>query len=304
MSLLSSGLSTRETISGISGSISLASWILLLVPQLIENFRNGNAEGISTAFLLTWLIGDIANLVGSIWANLLPTVIALALYYCFADFVLLSQVLYYNQQSRRRNAMEIESQYFHEQRNNVDTTAPSDPTQPLLPRRGSTGTQSITYRRQSASRRRDSLSALIEKKPSTRTMITRNLLAISGTCLAGILGWFIAWKIGAWKAQDGTPGNASPDIGAEILGYISAVLYLGHTPTILGLSMLFFMLSLLGNFSYGAGILFHSTERDYVIANLAWLIGSLGTMAEDGIIFCQFLIYRSEGEEDKDSAIV
>jgi len=34
------------------------------VPQLIENFRNGNAEGISTAFLLTWLVGDIANLVG------------------------------------------------------------------------------------------------------------------------------------------------------------------------------------------------------------------------------------------------
>ncbi|KAF8459130.1 PQ loop repeat-domain-containing protein [Terfezia claveryi] len=321
MSLLSSNLSTREIISGISGSISLASWILLLVPQLIENFRNGNAEGISTTFLLTWLVGDIANLVGSIWANLLPTVIALALYYCFADFVLLSQVLYYNQQSRRRNAMEIQRQYSHEQRNHVDTTAPSDPTQPLLPNRESTGTQSITYRRQSASRRRDSLSALIEKKPSTRTMITRNLLAISGTCLAGILGWFIAWKTGAWKVRDGTPGNAPPDIGAEILGYISAVLYLsaripqiiqnhrkksceGHTLTIFRAIDTFFMLSLLGNFSYGAGILFHSTEGDYVMANLAWLIGSLGTMAEDAIIFYQFSIYRTEGEEDKDSAIV
>jgi len=161
---------------------------------------------------------------GSIWANLLPTVIALALYYCFADFVLLSQVFYYNQQSRRRNAMGTER---HEQRHHVDTAVPSDLTQPLLPRRESTSTQSIIYRRQSASRRRDSLSALIEKKPSTRTVVTRNMLAISGTCLAGTLGWFIAWKTGAWKARDGAPGNAPPETGAEILGYISAALYLG-----------------------------------------------------------------------------
>lgn len=35
-------------------------------------------------------------------------------------------------------------------------------------------------------------------------------------------------------------------------------------------------------------ILFHSVERQYVITNLPWLIGSLGTMVEDAIIFVQF----------------
>lgn len=35
-------------------------------------------------------------------------------------------------------------------------------------------------------------------------------------------------------------------------------------------------------------ILFHSTERRYFLTNLPWLIGSLGTMAEDAIIFVQF----------------
>lgn len=34
------------------------------LPQLIENVRNENAEGISTAFLLIWLAGDITNLIG------------------------------------------------------------------------------------------------------------------------------------------------------------------------------------------------------------------------------------------------
>lgn len=60
----------------------------------------------------------------------------------------------------------------------------------------------------------------------------------------------------------------------------------------------------MGNATYGAGvrtdllfrkdpadnsqILFHSIEKDYFLTNLPWLIGSLGTMAEDAIIFAQF----------------
>lgn len=70
---------------------------------------------------------------------------------------------------------------------------------------------------------------------------------------------------------------------------------------LLGLSLLFFILSVLGNATYGAGILFHSTERDYFLTNLPWLIGSLGTMVEDAIIFVQFHIYSAPGG---DSAVV
>jgi hypothetical protein len=35
----------------------------------------------------------------------------------------------------------------------------------------------------------------------------------------------------------------------------------------------------------------YSQERDYFIRALPWLLGSLGTMVEDGIIFVQFRIY-------------
>tara|TARA_R110002060_G_scaffold36667_2_gene47655 strand:- start:330 stop:608 length:279 start_codon:yes stop_codon:yes gene_type:complete len=58
-----------------------------------------------------------------------------------------------------------------------------------------------------------------------------------------------------------------------------------------GLALLFFMLSLMGNLTYGAGILAHSLEKEYIWTNLPWLIGSLGTMAEDAIIFVQFRMY-------------
>jgi hypothetical protein len=47
----------------------------------------------------------------------------------------------------------------------------------------------------------------------------------------------------------------------------------------------------MGNATYGAGILFHSQKKEYLLTNLPWLIGSLGTMIEDGIIFVQFRMY-------------
>ena len=48
-------------------------------------------------------------------------------------------------------------------------------------------------------------------------------------------------------------------------------------------------------------ILFHSLEREYIIKNLPWLIGSLGTVAEDIMIFVQFKLYvdgKRRGSDD------
>jgi hypothetical protein len=60
----------------------------------------------------------------------------------------------------------------------------------------------------------------------------------------------------------------------------------------------------MGNATYGAGILFHSLEREYLIINTPWLIGSLGTMIEDVIIFVQFRIYSTKKSPASTSAIV
>lgn len=70
-----------------------------------------------------------------------------------------------------------------------------------------------------------------------------------------------------------------------------------------GLALLFFVLSLMGNITYGLGILFHSLERQYVLNNLPWLIGSIGTMFEDAVIFAQFRMYAKK-EEERDGAAV
>lgn len=54
----------NEAVSGVFGSISLTAWICLLLPQLITNYKTKSAEGLSMAFLIVWLLGDIANLLG------------------------------------------------------------------------------------------------------------------------------------------------------------------------------------------------------------------------------------------------
>ncbi|KAI9893324.1 MAG: hypothetical protein M1814_000454 [Vezdaea aestivalis] len=309
-------LTLREAFSGIFGSISLAAWIFLLIPQLVENYKLGSAEGISTVFLLVWLVGDLSNLIGAVWAGLVPTVIALAIYFCIADFVLLSQCFYYNHiKKSERDARDSA----------VDSQSIDDSERPLLDRRNSEiiGLPGSRRRSSAASRkRRDSYGSLIrpdhdeiatgEEQSALKTWLT-NTFSVLIIIAAGTLGWVFAWRSGAWSPVStkggGSHSDGSAPLGAEIFGYLSSVCYLGaRIPQIIknfqngscsGLSLLFFILSIIGNLTYGAGILFHSTTRPYVVTNLPWLLGSLGTVFEDILIFVQFRIYRdSENKEN------
>lgn len=328
-------LTWNEALSGIFGSISLASWIFLLVPQLIENYQQGSADGISFTFLLIWAAGDVLNLAGALWAGLVPTVIALAVYFCFADGILILQCAYYNAMNRRKeskleteaiNGAPTEEQPLLQ---NGHATAPKSPAHRKktsltdgdnigLPgsHRRSSSNASASLRRPSHPERQDSLTAILEEPTRTHAWL-KNTVSILAIVAAGTAGWAIAWKTGAWQptpvgGHEEGAGQGTP-LGAEVLGYGSAVLYLGaRIPQIIknqrersceGLSLLFFLLSLLGNATYGAGILFHSVEREYFLTNLPWLIGSLGTMAEDAIIFIQFSMFgeKKEGAEDSEA---
>ncbi|KAL2240269.1 UNVERIFIED_CONTAM: Seven transmembrane protein 1 [Sesamum indicum] len=46
------------------GLVSLVCWGVAEIPQIITNFRTKSGHGISLLFLLTWIAGDIFNLVG------------------------------------------------------------------------------------------------------------------------------------------------------------------------------------------------------------------------------------------------
>ena len=160
--------------------------------------------------------------IGAIWAGLVPTVVVVAVYFCLADFVLISQCLYYNKfnANRARHAsmasIESEQSPLLSRRRSSDTFAP-----PNSRRRRSTGL--------SVSQRRDSATKFFEE-PGETNLWVKNTVSILGTIAAGAAGWAIAWQSGVWKptpAQDGDVSGAQMAVGAQVLGYISAVCYLG-----------------------------------------------------------------------------
>ena len=107
---------SAATISGITGSISIACWLVVFSPQIIENFRRQSGESLSLSFLVIWLAGDVFNVLGAILQHVLPTMIILALY-CIsrglrnfadvldtlADIILIAQVLYYRKYPYHRH---------------------------------------------------------------------------------------------------------------------------------------------------------------------------------------------------------
>ncbi|KAI9883611.1 MAG: hypothetical protein M1823_004626 [Watsoniomyces obsoletus] len=313
----SASLPAHEALSGVFGSISLAAWIFLLVPQLLENYKLGSADGVSLAFIGVWFIGDVANLLGAVGAGLVPTVIALAIYFCSADLILLSQCLYYHYINAKARERVVLARTVEDDED--------DSEQPLLSRTtsnslGLPGSRRHSSTNPSHSDRRgshvgdDPLVGILGHKQSRRRVALRNTLSVVLICTAGVAGWLLAWQLGAWTPA-GQQGNSSDSdinnsVGPQILGYFSALCYLGaRIPQIIknyqdqsceGLSLLFFILSLFGNVTYGLGILCHSLDREYLIVNTPWLIGSFGTIIEDVAIFVQFRLYR---KNDNDTAI-
>ncbi|KAI4381684.1 hypothetical protein MLD38_007738 [Melastoma candidum] len=79
------------------GLISLVCWGVAEVPQIVTNFRTKSSHGVSLAFLLTWVAGDVFNLVGCLLEPAtLPTQYYTALLYTTSTVVLVLQSVYYD----------------------------------------------------------------------------------------------------------------------------------------------------------------------------------------------------------------
>jgi hypothetical protein len=112
--------------------------------------------------------------------------------------------------------------------------------EPLLARQRSADTIGLpgSHRRRSSARsashnselRRDSLSKILEEADeSTGKGWLYNSLSVLFVIIVGSGGWAIAWKSGVWTPtpEDVVTPDKEVAFGAEVLGYLSAVAYLG-----------------------------------------------------------------------------
>ncbi|KAI9281919.1 PQ loop repeat-domain-containing protein [Sporodiniella umbellata] len=84
-----------QVFSFLFGYLSIFCWLCAMLPQILENYTQKSAEGLSLYLLYFWLAGDIANVTSCFLNHQLPFQIYLSAYYCITDFVLLFQYFYY-----------------------------------------------------------------------------------------------------------------------------------------------------------------------------------------------------------------
>ena len=129
---------------------------------------------------------------GSVYGRLLPTVLAIAAYFCLADVLLIGQCLYYRWLKPRRG----EHLGLASASDNAD--------QPLLHRKDS-DIGLPRSRRQSpaseATRNLDFAGATLpafQKDERNSKNWVWSIISILSVSLVGAIGWTLAWKAGFW----------------------------------------------------------------------------------------------------------
>ncbi|PNS21210.1 hypothetical protein CAC42_3548 [Sphaceloma murrayae] len=169
-------------------------------------------------------------------------------------------------------------------------------------------------------------------RPQTRPLwkaIAFNLTAVLVVVAAGVGGYYLSPS-----STDQDHGHDYSDqdeiltfsTWGQIFGYLCAVLYLGsRVPQLLlnyrrksteGLNALFFLFACIGNLTYVFSIFaFEPACKGgkrgckpgeasniygrYILVNLSWLLGSLGTLFLDMGVFAQFFVYRKSEQDER-----
>ncbi|KAF3968732.1 hypothetical protein CMV_007422 [Castanea mollissima] len=117
------------------GLISLVCWGVAEIPQIITNFQTKTGHGVSLAFLLTWVVGDIFNLVGCLLEPAtLPTQYYTALLYTVSTLVLVFQCVYYDYIRRWSKYRQINSKHEAEDKKKPLRPDKSDDSSIPIPR--------------------------------------------------------------------------------------------------------------------------------------------------------------------------
>ena len=127
---------------------------------------------------------------GAVYGRLLPTVLAIAAYFCLADAILIGQCLYYKWLKPRPN------EYWG------SASASDDADQPLLHRKDiNIGLPGSRCRSSASQANLDiasaTLPALKEDERNSKRWVW-NVISILSVSLVGVVGWTLAWKAGFW----------------------------------------------------------------------------------------------------------
>ncbi|GAA5805115.1 hypothetical protein HPULCUR_010628 [Helicostylum pulchrum] len=310
---------TQATISLLLGYFSILFWLNAQLPQLVENYKLGSAEGLSLNFLSIWLAGDTANLIGALLTHQLPFQLYLGFYFVSIDICLLCQWMYYNKFNATREYLIIPTsdtlqQQQQEPSNRLLFQHPAH--SPLNIHHSNTTLihDELTPFSSSASPSKwytldNEIVVINGQKKQQQTTRFMGLLLFTSTLFLNSNGHSLT-TMSATSSSNDSFFELSQDniiwIGRVFAWACTTLYLLSRIPQLLknrrrqsveGLSASLFIFAVCGNLTYSTSILTHPGQTlDSLLEALPYLIGSAGTLVFDFSIFCQFLWYKKQDQ--------
>lgn len=271
------------TSTEIFGLLSVCSWLCAQIPQCYKNYRLKTIEGLSLEFIISWLIGDLLNVVGCIFSNQLRFQLILSIWFVFVDIILTNQYISYKDTQDERGRP-VTRMLTHRQ--TVSLSINRVATRPPLTNQRAKRSQTHSVQRTEGS--------------TSRSRSIASLLILTMT-------------LGVSAAPTITPLQDNSDISATVgklsswacvTFYLSSrmpqIYYNYQRKSVEGLSVYLFIFALLGNSFYTLSIItspqLHQSRPlavEYLMKSLPFLIGSFGTILFDIIIISQVIIYKN-----------
>ncbi|EOX91202.1 PQ-loop repeat family protein / transmembrane family protein isoform 9 [Theobroma cacao] len=281
----------KDDFSFAFGLVSLVCWGVAEIPQIITNFKTKSSHGVSLLFLLTWVAGDVFNLVGCL---LEPATL-----YTTSTLVLVLQTIYYDNVYRWWKCRRIKTDNMVEDEKKplkpgkADSGIPIPKPSPKANPRGESGTQPRPIPRAAAS--------------------YGTFLAASVNLPLGSKAWMEA-RTGFTSRRLLQEQSMEHSAFGQWLGWLMAAIYMGgripqiwlniKRGTVEGLNPLMFIFALIANATYVASILVRTTEWESIKANMPWLLDAAVCVALDLFIILQYVYYKyfrktdnSDGED-------
>ena len=308
---------SKHFIGFLLGVFALFLFIFPLFPQYVLSFRSKSAAGLSVWFVFLWLVGDTMNMTSCVLTRQTPLQLYTAIYFAVSDIFLVAQVCWYEHllYSCRPRVSRV---YYHvleesEREDNEMMDSESGLQSRALPPSETLSETTPSPRRRHHLQATPSAIALflflfpissfalfahrgyctstfpllaVQRKSSER----RKLISSTG-CIVRTL------NISRTEQQF---GRAS--------GYISASCYIFGRffqisknfvrKSTKGISLYMFCTVALANMLYAAAILLQKESKEERMNSFTFLLGSLGTISCDLVIFIQSRVYRRSVREE------
>ncbi|KAK6459601.1 PQ loop repeat-domain-containing protein [Scheffersomyces xylosifermentans] len=300
-------------LSGFFSTLSCTSWIFAQLPQIVTNYQNKSAEGISPSFLLLWFLGDFLSFTSCLLNDaVLQFQLYLSVFFLCNDVTLCFQYYYYNSVYPRKYGVLKYAPVSGDEAvlvggSEINTVSVHSNVNAVHIRHG---------KNQEDQDGKNSPESSISSTPSSYNSINDNgkPSVTRSAAFAVVLNAAGTAAMPIMSSTDST--GDEPFSSKETLGLVLAwgctVVYMASRcpqlyknymrKSVDGISPVLFGAALLGNLTYTLSILtscefvFGNDKSEFIMKELPYIIGSSGTIVFDIAYFYQKFLYKNTGK--------